>query len=76
MQFCTNDFVGNFVLQVALSESKNGSLIVFVKDIEKSTIGNQEAFSTIKSNLENLPERVVVIGSYTQTDNRKEKVNH
>ncbi|KAL5701241.1 hypothetical protein ACHQM5_026601 [Ranunculus cassubicifolius] len=63
----------NELFEVAASESKNGSLVVFVKDIEKSTIGNQEAFSTIKSNLENLPERVVVIGSYTQTDNRKEK---
>lgn len=62
------------LLQVASNESKNGSLIVFVKDIEKSTVGNQEGFSTIKSNLENLPEKVVVIGSYTQTDNRKEKV--
>ncbi|KAF9593655.1 hypothetical protein IFM89_024472 [Coptis chinensis] len=63
----------NELFEVASSESQNGSLIVFVKDIEKSTVGNQESFSTIKSNLENLPEKVVVIGSYTQTDNRKEK---
>lgn len=63
----------NELFEVASNESKKGSLIVFVKDIEKSTVGNQEGFSTIKSNLENLPEKVVVIGSYTQTDNRKEK---
>ncbi|KAF5189440.1 Atp-dependent zinc metalloprotease ftsh [Thalictrum thalictroides] len=74
---CEGDDVDKLAIselfEVASSESKNGSLIVFVKDIEKSTLGNQEAFSAIKSNLENLSERVVVIGSYTQTDNRKEK---
>lgn len=37
-------------------------------------VGNPEAFAAFKLKLEKLPENVVVIASYTQTDNRKEKV--
>ncbi|KAF8394574.1 hypothetical protein HHK36_020787 [Tetracentron sinense] len=63
----------NELFEVATSESKSGSLILFVKDIEKSMVGNPEVYATFKSKLENLPENVVVIGSHTQMDNRKEK---
>ena len=37
-------------------------------------MGNSDACTILKSKLENLPENVVVIGSHTQLDNRKEKV--
>ncbi|XP_042483680.1 uncharacterized protein LOC122064050 isoform X2 [Macadamia integrifolia] len=63
----------NELFEVASSESQNGPLILFVKDIEKSMSGNPEAYANFKSKLENLPENVVVIGSHTQMDNRKEK---
>ncbi|PWA42263.1 acetolactate synthase [Artemisia annua] len=36
-------------------------------------LGNTEAYSSFKSNLESLPGNVVVIVSHTQMDNRKEK---
>lgn len=44
---------------------------MFLKDIEKAIIGNYEV---LKSKLESLPQNVVVIGSHTQLDNRKDKV--
>lgn len=45
--------------------------MLFLKDIEKAMVGNTEV---LKSKLEGLPQNVVVIGSHTQPDNRKEKV--
>lgn len=66
--------VESFCVQVASNESKNISLILFVKDIEKAMVGNSDAYTILKNKLENLPENVVVIGSHTQLDNRKEKV--
>jgi hypothetical protein len=45
-----------------------------MKDAEKSIVGNSDSYSTFKSRLEKLPDNVVVIGSHTQNDNRKEKV--
>lgn len=45
-----------------------------MKDAEKSLGGNTESYSSFKNRLEKLPDNVVVIGSHTQTDNRKEKV--
>ncbi|XP_048235175.1 uncharacterized protein LOC8265478 isoform X2 [Ricinus communis] len=63
----------NELFEVALNESKNGPLILFVKDIEKSVAGNQDSYTALRSKLENLPDRVIVIGSHTQLDNRKEK---
>jgi hypothetical protein len=47
---------------------------LFLKDLEKSLVGNQDAYTSLKSKLENLPEKVIVMGSHTQIDNRKEKV--
>ncbi|KAL8160686.1 hypothetical protein V2J09_002223 [Rumex salicifolius] len=63
----------NDVFEVAKSESKNGPLILFLKDIEKSMIGNSDAYSALKSKFENLPENLVVVASHTQMDSRKEK---
>ncbi|KAK9281285.1 hypothetical protein L1049_004182 [Liquidambar formosana] len=63
----------NELFEVAATESKSSPLILFVKDIEKSMAGNTEVYAAFKSKLENLPENVVVIGSHTQMDNRKEK---
>lgn len=61
------------LFEVASNESKTNPLIIFVKEIEKAVIGNSDAYTILKSKLENLPENVVVIGSHTQLDNRKEK---
>ncbi|XVF72605.1 hypothetical protein PTKIN_Ptkin12aG0134200 [Pterospermum kingtungense] len=63
----------NELFEVALSESKNSPLILLVKDIEKSMAGNTDVYTSLKSKVENLPVNVVVIGSHTQMDNRKEK---
>ncbi|MFS8014295.1 putative transcription factor interactor and regulator FHA-SMAD family [Helianthus anomalus] len=63
----------NELFEVAVKESKNNSLLLFVKDIEKSMLGNPEAYSSFKSKLENLPGNVVVVTSHTQMDSRKEK---
>ncbi|XWS31706.1 hypothetical protein CRYUN_Cryun23aG0099200 [Craigia yunnanensis] len=61
------------LFEVALNESKSSPLILFVKDIEKSMAGNTDVYTSLKSKVENLPANVVVIGSHTQMDNRKEK---
>lgn len=61
-------------MQVASNESKSMPLILFMKDVEKAMVGNSDAFIHFKSKLESLPENVVIIGSHTQLDNRKEKV--
>lgn len=45
-----------------------------MKDAEKSLVGNSDSFSTFRARLDKLPDNVVVIGSHTHTDNRKEKV--
>ncbi|XP_010556748.1 PREDICTED: uncharacterized protein LOC104825975 [Tarenaya hassleriana] len=63
----------NEVFEVAFGESERGSLILFLKDVEKSLAGNTDVYTTLKSKLENLPENVVVIASQTQLDSRKEK---
>ncbi|KAK3007858.1 hypothetical protein RJ639_014587, partial [Escallonia herrerae] len=63
----------NEFFEVASKESKIGPLIMFVKDIEKSMLGNPEAYATFKNRLENLPGNVVIISSHAQMDSRKEK---
>ncbi|ESQ37911.1 hypothetical protein EUTSA_v10028366mg [Eutrema salsugineum] len=63
----------NEIFEVAISESEGGSLILFLKDIEKSLVGNSDVYATMKSKLENLPENIVVVASQTQLDSRKEK---
>lgn len=61
---------------MAFNESEKGSLILFLKDIEKSVSGNTDVYITLKSKLETLPENIVVIASQTQLDSRKEKVGY
>ncbi|XP_039008780.1 uncharacterized protein LOC120136917 isoform X2 [Hibiscus syriacus] len=63
----------NELFEVALNESKNGPLILLVKDIEKSVAGNTDVYTSLKSKVENFPANVVVIGSLAHMDNRKEK---
>ncbi|CAA3029032.1 katanin p60 atpase-containing subunit a1 [Olea europaea subsp. europaea] len=63
----------NELFEVASVESKSSPLILFMKDLEKSTVGNPEAYAAFKNKLEKLPENVVIIASHTQTDSRKEK---
>ncbi|XP_023004431.1 uncharacterized protein LOC111497745 [Cucurbita maxima] len=61
------------VFEVVSNESKNSPLILFVKDIEKAMVGHSDAYSILKGRLENLLGNVVVIGSHTHMDSRKEK---
>ena len=61
--------------QVISEESKNGCLIVLLKDLEKSFTGITESFSSLRNKLELLPPGVLIIGSHTQMDSRKEKVH-
>ncbi|KAI7752498.1 hypothetical protein M8C21_015849 [Ambrosia artemisiifolia] len=60
-------------LLISTFESRNIPFILFMKDAEKSIVGNSELYSTFRDWLETLPDNVVVIGSQTHTDNRKEK---
>ncbi|KAJ1380470.1 SMAD/FHA domain superfamily, partial [Sesbania bispinosa] len=62
----------NALFEVVCSESRSTPFILFMKDAEKSIVGNGDS-SSFKSRLENLPDNVVVIGSHTHTDSRKEK---
>ncbi|XP_018437210.1 uncharacterized protein LOC108809559 isoform X2 [Raphanus sativus] len=68
-----NRFAINEIFEVVSNESEKGSLILFLKDIDKSVSGNSEVYVTLKSKLDKLPENVVVIASQTQLDSRKEK---
>ncbi|KAI3978031.1 hypothetical protein MKX01_032408 [Papaver californicum] len=61
------------LFEVVYSESRNSPFILFVKDVEKSIVGNSDTYSAFKSRLENLPDNVVLIGSHTQNDSSKEK---
>ncbi|KAL5543937.1 hypothetical protein UlMin_007721 [Ulmus minor] len=63
----------NTLFKAVHSESRNSPFILFIKDAEKSLAGNSDSYSSFKSRLEKLPDNVIVIGSHTQTDNRKEK---
>ncbi|ERN10004.1 hypothetical protein AMTRI_Chr06g194670 [Amborella trichopoda] len=63
----------NALFEVVSTESKTAPLILFMKDVEKSIIGNTDSYPTFKNKLEKLPDGVIVIGSHTQIDNRKEK---
>lgn len=72
---CFSYLQSSFLLyQAIFTESRKSPFILFMKDAEKSIVGNPESYSTFKSRLEKLPDNVIVIGSHTHTDNRKEKV--
>ncbi|KAG8090449.1 hypothetical protein GUJ93_ZPchr0011g28675 [Zizania palustris] len=63
------------LIEVISEEHKTGSMIVLLKDVEKSFSGITESLSYLKSKLESLPPGVLVIGSHTQMDSRKEKAH-
>ncbi|PKU78789.1 Katanin p60 ATPase-containing subunit A1 [Dendrobium catenatum] len=63
----------NELIEVVSEESKNGPLIVFLKDVEKSMGGSVESYLSFKNKVESLPAGVLLIGSNIQMDNRKEK---
>lgn len=62
----------NSLFEVVISESRKAPFILFMKEAEKSIVGNGDPYA-FRSKLEKLPDNVVVIGSHTHTDNRKEK---
>ncbi|KAF5806997.1 putative adenosinetriphosphatase [Helianthus annuus] len=68
-------FEAGFLILVVSTESRNIPFILFMKDAEKSIVGSSEAYSTFRDWLDKLPDNVVVIGSQTHTDNRKEKAH-
>ncbi|KAK7277726.1 hypothetical protein RJT34_22741 [Clitoria ternatea] len=61
----------NEIFEVVSNQCKSGALVLFIKDIEKAMVGNTDI---LRNKFENLPQNVVVIGSHTQLDNRKEKI--
>ncbi|MQL90414.1 hypothetical protein Taro_022999, partial [Colocasia esculenta] len=61
------------LLEVVSDECKNGPLLVFIKDIEKSLAGISDSYISLKSKLEVMPAGVLVIASHIQMDSRKEK---
>ncbi|KAI8543958.1 hypothetical protein RHMOL_Rhmol08G0257700 [Rhododendron molle] len=63
----------NTLFEAVSNESRNSPFILFMKEAEKSIVGNSESYTTFKSRLEKLPDNTVIIGSHTQADNRKEK---
>ncbi|XWS37125.1 hypothetical protein CRYUN_Cryun19dG0016600 [Craigia yunnanensis] len=63
----------NTLFEAVYSESRTSPFILFMKDAEKSLAGNTDSYPTFKSRLEKLPDNVIVIGSHTHTDIRKEK---
>eukprot|EP00252_Welwitschia_mirabilis_P021048 TRINITY_DN528_c0_g1_i1.p1 TRINITY_DN528_c0_g1~~TRINITY_DN528_c0_g1_i1.p1 ORF type:complete len:1249 (-),score=322.97 TRINITY_DN528_c0_g1_i1:309-4055(-) len=63
----------NALFEVVGSQSKSCPLILFMKEVEKAFVGNLEFNTALKQKLEMLADHVVVIGSHTQADNRKEK---
>ncbi|XP_017252690.1 uncharacterized protein LOC108223114 isoform X2 [Daucus carota subsp. sativus] len=68
-----NKLLINTLFEVVFSESRSSPFILFIKDVEKSVVGNTDTHSLCRSKLERLPDNVVVIGSQTHGDNLKEK---
>ncbi|KAL6653731.1 hypothetical protein ACP70R_008655 [Stipagrostis hirtigluma subsp. patula] len=63
------------LIEVISEENKSGPLIVLLKDVEKSFTGITESLSSLRNKLESLPPGVLIIGSHTQMDSRKEKAH-
>ncbi|KAL8244014.1 hypothetical protein R6Q59_010272 [Mikania micrantha] len=63
----------SLLFEVVSSESRKIPFILFIKDAEKSIVSSSVSYSTFRNLLEKLPENVVVVGSQTNADNRKEK---
>ncbi|XP_048554751.1 uncharacterized protein LOC125535728 isoform X3 [Triticum urartu] len=62
------------IFEFVSEESAHGPLILFLKDVEK-VCGNTYSYHGLKSKLEIFPAGVFVIGSQTQADSRKDKLN-
>ncbi|KAL8215895.1 hypothetical protein R6Q57_022732, partial [Mikania cordata] len=63
----------SLLFEVVSSESRKIPFILFIKDAEKSIVSSSVSYSTFRNLLEKLPDSVVVVGSQTNADNRKEK---
>ncbi|KAK6118094.1 hypothetical protein DH2020_048164 [Rehmannia glutinosa] len=63
----------NTMFETVFDVSQEFPFILFMKDAEKSMAGNSESYAIFKTKVEKLPNNVVIIGSQTLTDNRKEK---
>ncbi|XP_024312644.1 uncharacterized protein LOC100835916 isoform X2 [Brachypodium distachyon] len=63
------------IFEFASEESEHGPLILFLKDVEK-VCGNSYSYHGLKSKLEIFPAGVLIIGSQTQADARKDKLNN
>ncbi|KAF0896219.1 hypothetical protein E2562_019701 [Oryza meyeriana var. granulata] len=63
------------LIEVISEEHKAGPMIVLLKDVEKSFTGITESLSSLRNKLESLPSGVLIIGSHTQMDSRKEKAH-
>ncbi|KAG8090294.1 hypothetical protein GUJ93_ZPchr0011g28252 [Zizania palustris] len=63
------------LIEVISEEHKAGPMIVLLKDVEKSFTGITESLSSLRNKLESLPPGVLIIGSHTQMDSRKEKAH-
>lgn len=62
------------LFQIISEESKKDRFVVLIKDVEKSTTGSSDSYVALKWKLDALPPGVLIVGSHTQADNRKEKV--
>ncbi|KAL8474600.1 hypothetical protein ACS0TY_031160 [Phlomoides rotata] len=63
----------NTMFETVFEVSRDSPFILFMKDAEKCMAGNSESYAIYKNKLEKLPNNVVIIGSQTLSDNRKEK---
>ncbi|KAL3812591.1 hypothetical protein ACJIZ3_013859 [Penstemon smallii] len=63
----------NAMFEAVFDESRDSPFILFMKDIEKFIAGNSESYAIFKNKFEKLPDNVVIIGSHSQSDSRKEK---
>ncbi|KAL3694568.1 hypothetical protein R1sor_008219 [Riccia sorocarpa] len=61
------------LFEVLWAESKKSPFILFIREVEKSILGNFERYAAVKKKLEKLDGSVVVIGSHTVSDSKKEK---
>ncbi|KAG8079372.1 hypothetical protein GUJ93_ZPchr0007g3759 [Zizania palustris] len=62
------------IYEFSSEESQHGPLILFLKDVEKMC-GNSHSYHCLENKLETFPAGVFIIGSQTQTDSRKDKLN-
>ncbi|KAJ3681380.1 hypothetical protein LUZ60_015869 [Juncus effusus] len=62
----------NELMEVVSEESKKGPFVVLLKDVEKSTTSS-ESYTALKIKFDSLPPGVLIVGSHTQADSRKEK---